>query len=304
VSGPGDLLGAIPYGGLLSGLLRLLLAEERREEFVGDLVEQAHAELRGRPPAQIGLWLWGQTLHSAPALLVARVRRLGRRAAGFAHPGAPRVAAGSLLLGARVEARSWSLPMAVSVSVHAVALSVAFLLTLGTQELQAPWVRVMFQKAFAPLAPTTTMAQEAPAPQPRRPHKVRLPLRPASLAAMAPAVPPLSAPVTGETPIEVREVQNVIVVLPPVVAEKRCLSCPPPKLPPAFVQLGVEQKVVVKTCVGAQGNVTSVDVVRGLGPLADASVVDTVRGWRFSPHSVGDHPVPFCYPTRFVFTMN
>jgi TonB family protein len=89
-----------------------------------------------------------------------------------------------------------------------------------------------------------------------------------------------------------------------VVAEKRCLSCPPPKLPPAFVQLGVEQKVVVKTCVGAQGNVTSVDVVRGLGPLADASVVDTVRGWRFSPHSVGDHPVPFCYPTRFVFTMN
>jgi hypothetical protein len=33
-------------------------------------------------------------------------------------------------------------------------------------------------------------------------------------------------------------------------------------------------------------------------------VVDTVRGWRFSPHAVGDHPVPFCYPTRFVFTMN
>jgi len=56
--------------------------------------------------------------------------------------------------------------------------------------------------------------------------------------------------------------------------------------------------------VGAQGNVASVDVLRGLGPLADASVVDTVRSWRFSPHSVGDHPVPFCYPTRFVFTMN
>jgi len=38
------------------------------------------------------------------------------------------------------------------------------------------------------------------------------------------------------------------------------------------VQLGVEQKVVVKTCVGAKGNVTSVNVLRGLGPLADASV--------------------------------
>jgi hypothetical protein len=81
--------------------------------------------------------------------------------------------------------------------------------------------------------------------------------------------PPLPAPITalGETPIEDPEVQNVVVVLPPAVADKRCLSCPPPKLPPAFVQLGVEQKVVVKTCVGAKGNVTSVNVLRGLGPL-------------------------------------
>jgi TonB family protein len=305
LSGRGDLLGSIPGGGLLSGLLRLLLAEERREEFVGDLVEQAHAELSDRPPAEIALWLWGQALHSAPTLLVARVRRFAR--AGF-HPGAPRVAAGSLLLGGRMEARSWPLPMAISVSVHAVAVSVLFVLTLGQmEELQAPWVRVGLHRAFARLAPTTSMAQELPAPQPRRHHRARLPLRPASPLAMEPVAPPLPAAIgeaSPETPIEDPEVRKVVVVLPPAVADKRCVSCPAPKLPPAFVQLGAEQKVVVKTCVGSQGNVTSVDVLRGLGPLADASVVDTVRSWRFTPHSVGDHPVPFCYPTRFVFTMN
>jgi outer membrane biosynthesis protein TonB len=60
----------------------------------------------------------------------------------------------------------------------------------------------------------------------------------------------------------------------------------------------------VKTCVGTRGDVTSVEVLSGLGPLADASVVGTVRGWHFAPPSVGDHPVPFCYPTRFLFTMN
>jgi TonB family protein len=60
----------------------------------------------------------------------------------------------------------------------------------------------------------------------------------------------------------------------------------------------------VKTCVGTAGDVTSVNVLHGAGVLADASVVDTVRAWRFSPPALGDHPVPFCYPTRFVFTMN
>jgi TonB family protein len=302
VSGPGDdLMGTVPFAGVLSGLLRLLLAEERRDEFVGDLVEQARDELDGRPAAEIGLWLWGQTLHSAPSLLAARVHRLARRAAGFHHPGAPRVASG-MLLGYRMEPRSWSVPMAVSVSVHAVALSVLFVLTLGQmEELNAPWIRVGMRNGFASLAPATTMAPETPAPQPRRHHRARLslPIAPPALAAA-----PVVTDAVSETPIEDPEVKEVIVLLPPVVADKRCISCPPPRLPPAFVHLGAQQNVVVKTCVGSQGNVTSVNVLRGLGPLADASVVDTVRGWRFSPHSVGDHPVPFCYPTRFVFTMN
>jgi TonB family protein len=304
VSGPGeDLLAAVPFGGLLSGVLRLLLAEERREEFVGDLVEQARTELCDQPAAQIGMWLWGQTLHSAPSLLLARARRLARRATGLSHPGGGRALAVGFV-GHEEEARSWSLPMAISVSVHAVVLSALFLVTLGQVELEGSWVPVHFKRALS-LAPAPTMAEQT-VPERRRPRKARLTPRPV-LAAIAPAVPaftPLRSDLLDEKPIEDPEVRNVVVILPPAVADKRCLSCPPPKLPPAFVHLGVQQRVEVKTCVGAQGNVTSVDVVRGLGPLADAGVVDTVRGWRFSPHSVGDHPVPFCYPTRFVFTMN
>ena len=299
-----DLLAAVPFGGLLSGVLRVLLAEERREEFVGDLVEQARADLADQPLPQIGLWLWGQTLHSAPSLLVARARRLARGATGLSHPGARPLPAVGSLLGYRAETRSWSLPMAISVSVHALALSVLFVATLGgMEELQAPWVRIGFPHPPSAAAALTIAPEVPPRLEARHHRKPRFTLRPIASVA-PPAFAPVASASLTEAPIEDPEVREVIVILPPVVADKRCVSCPKPTLPPAFVRLGAEQRIDVKTCVGARGNVTSVDVVRGLGPLADAGVVDTVRNWRFTPHSVGDHPVPFCYPTRFVFTMN
>ena len=295
----GDLLGAIPFGGVLSGLWRVLLAADRREEFVGDLVEQAHADLADRPPAEISLWLLGQTLHSAPALLVARARRLGRAARFPGGLGNRQIAGGApgLLLSYRAEQRSWSLPVAISVSVHAVVLFVAFVVTVEQlQEMQAPWIQVAMKRALAP-APVMAMAPPVPEqPAPRRPRKPRL------YPQVAPA--PIATPLATEVPIEDPVVREVVVLVPPAVAEKRCLSCPAPRLPPAYVRLGARQQVVVKTCVGSKGDVTSVNVVRGLGGAADAGVVDTVRSWRFTPHAVGDHPVPFCYPTRFLFTMN
>jgi TonB family protein len=297
---PGDLLGAIPFGGVLSGLWRVLLAADRREEFIGDLVEQAGADLSDRPPAEISLWLLGQTLHSAPSLLVARARRLARPGRLPGGLGSRQVAGGpGLLLGYRAEQRSWSLPMAVSVSAHAIALFAVFLFTVEQlQEIQAPWVRVDMKHAFAP---SLAMAPALPeAPPPRHARRLRM----TSQLAPAPIAAPLPPALTSEVPIEDPVVREVVVVVPPVVAEKRCLHCPAPQLPPAFVRLGARQQVDVKTCVGAKGNVTSVNVVRGLGGQADAGVVDTIRSWRFAPHAVGDHPVPFCYPTRFVFTMN
>jgi len=87
------------------------------------------------------------------------------------------------------------------------------------------------------------------------------------------------------------------------VAQKRCLSCPEPHLPAVFQQLGMEQQMLVRSCVDTRGAVTSVDVLRGLDPVVDTGVKKTVQAWRFSPHTLDGHPVPFCYTTRFVFAM-
>jgi TonB family protein len=65
----------------------------------------------------------------------------------------------------------------------------------------------------------------------------------------------------------------------------------------------MEQELLVKSCVNAGGTVTSVDVLRGLDPVVDTGVKKTIQGWRFSPHTVDGHPVPFCYTTRFIFAM-
>jgi hypothetical protein len=318
MSAPGDpdLLASVPFGGLLSRVLRLLVSADRREEFVGDLVEQANDQLSGSAPSQVGLWLWGQTLHSAPALIVLRVRRLAQRGTIISHSGGstrPIAAAGApgFLLGSRIEERSWSVPMVVSVSAHAIGLMVLVALTFGQiQEIEAPWVPVALSRAFAPLAPAAVVgptAVEVPEPRHHRKPKM-LPRTPAPAVEARPPWTETMIPSRWETldepPIEDPIERSIVIVLPPPVAEKRCLSCPAPRLPPAFVRLGSQQQMLVKTCVGSKGDVTSVNVVHGLGALADASIVDTVRGWRFSPHSVGDHPVPFCYPTRFVFTMN
>jgi TonB family protein len=319
---PGDLLGTIPLGRLLSRVLRLLVSSDRREEFVGDLVEQVNEERTGSSPWQIGLWLWGQTLHSAPSLLALRVRRLARRggllSSGFGRPQRRPVAPLGVLASERATARSWPVPMAVSVTVHALALFSLVGWTLRQiEEVEQPWVPVVISRALAPRGPLPLEATPARDPQPPRPARAEPRPRKARAATprpieRAPVPPPevlISPPAEWAADMDLwleheARPPAAPVALPPQVAEKRCLSCPPPRLPPAYVRLGAEQQILVKTCVDASGDVTSVDVLRGLGATADAGIVDTVRGWRFAPHSVDDHPVPFCYPTRFVFAMN
>jgi hypothetical protein len=75
---PADLLGALPGGALLARTLHLLAPADRRQEFIGDLIEEARS-LRGRSPSGVALWLWSQTLRSAPALLAGRVRAVARQ---------------------------------------------------------------------------------------------------------------------------------------------------------------------------------------------------------------------------------
>ncbi len=90
-------------------------------------------------------------------------------------------------------------------------------------------------------------------------------------------------------------------VLPPAVGAKQKLHAPDPELPEAFQRLGTVYNVMVKICVSAAGTVSGVTVLKGADPLIDASTVNTVKSWKFTPFTINNNPVPFCYATRFVF---
>ena len=63
---------------------------------------------------------------------------------------------------------------------------------------------------------------------------------------------------------------------------------------------GIEGTVAVKICVSPQGGVSSTTLLRGL-PLLDESVLNTIRGWRYKPFTVGGQAMPFCYVANFEF---
>jgi hypothetical protein len=285
------ILALVPFGGALSALLRLLLGDQR-EEFEGDLVEEARLRLRFSSRRTMAAWIWMQALRSVPSLLVLRARRW------LARPLTPALAGRPFSPGGR----ALPLSLAVSLSVHAVlvlmAVSWAF---FREDELEAPRPReiamAVFPEAAAPETPVVApAAQELPQVRRarRRMHASTEPtprIEPMPPAELPVAVIPVTVPSRPAPPVRV----------PIAVAEKQCVSCPAPQLPPAFARLGVEQQMLVKTCVGINGEVTSVDVLRGFDSNVSARVTETVRGWRLTPYALDGHPVPFCYPTRFIF---
>ncbi|MDX2019349.1 MAG: energy transducer TonB [Deltaproteobacteria bacterium] len=92
-----------------------------------------------------------------------------------------------------------------------------------------------------------------------------------------------------------------VAVVPPKVGAQRCLDCPLPQLPPAFLHVVSKATLVCKICVNKAGHVSSVDVRQGLSTALDAQVVNAVSAWRFAPITINDNPVPFCYPAVFVW---
>jgi hypothetical protein len=335
------LLARLPRGRLLSALSHLLLSSDQREEFLGDLVEEANLRLRVNDPSEVARWMWSQLLRSAPALVGGRIRRLAVRAQSL------RPAAG-VLVGSRAGHRGWPLSLAVSVSAHALVM----LVTASWVVWRVEEIEPVFALDIPPqvmLEPTEVDASdpvsaEAPAPstllqaRARRIKITRRPVPPPAPAAPAPASPlaaegqqtalahspepavddgppPPAAPaVTAGRSLLQKPVftsgggagpgwsQEQRVRLPPRVGEKRCLSCPTPQLPHPYARLGVGQEMVVRACVNVKGEVSSVEVLRGMSPVVDTRVTETVRGWRLAPYSLDGHPVPFCYNTRFLFT--
>jgi outer membrane biosynthesis protein TonB len=346
---PTPLLDGLPGGALLARVLRLCLCAERGEEFLGDLVEEAHLRLPTSSPRQVALWLWAQALRSLPPLLVLRLQRLA--AAALALGGRPLWGSAHgavVLVGSRVtHPRGLPLSLAVSVSTHALILVAALGWMFSRVDEVDPagphldlWAAAVLDAAEA-----TDLREGQPDPgQPapaRRPRPGRRRSQPAPSPAPAPTVSAsttTSAPTASHSAGTTSALTSTVPTLatpswdagiegaadrvrsqtadrfiddgelrprtnlPPRVAEKRCLSCPPPRLEGMQAWIASGRELVVRTCVNARGSVQSVDVVRGLNRRVDAEVTSTVRTWRLLPYRLDGRPVPFCYPIRFLFT--
>jgi hypothetical protein len=312
----------------LEALLGLVLPADRREEFLGDLCEEANRRAPRFGRAAAVVWMWLQALQSLPALVVLRVRRLGRPPAGLRAPGpvAPLAreevqGAFAAFLGASRGRRRRPLPLALSVVFHAGLAALAIRLTAWqVDEVQPPMVLAKFWAPRVAVAAPAPRPQQPQAPKPRaRPPVARA--RPATPAPMSPPSSP-SVPVTisgddkptiattivrddgcppGQPcpqPPERREVPAV----PPRVGQKACVDCPDPHVPGAILPPGGSVTMLVKICVDQRGLVSGLQVLRGIEPAVDAMVKRTLEGWRYSPYRIDEHPVPFCYVTRFQFS--
>jgi hypothetical protein len=325
---PGEapgMLATIPLGSLLAAVLRLAVPADRREEFLGDLIEEAHWRQARATLGDPAIWLWTQVLRSLPMLLGLRLRVL---AAGVWASPTPVRPGGGLLVAARGNQRGWPVSLAVSVSAHALVVVVALGWLFGRVEEVQPGlepVRTPFDVLASIVAdgaaadpPHETFAarsDDTSAPvSARRVRTIRRPQPMVSPAPQAASLPgneipgsggPATTALTSDPPAITRNAgENAAgpVALPPRIAEKRCLNCPSPQLPPAYAHLARGQDMVIRTCVSSAGEVTSVNVVRGFDSTVNREVTATVRHWRMVPYLLNGHPVPFCYATRFIFT--
>jgi hypothetical protein len=313
-------------------LLGLLLPRSRRDEFIGDLVEEAKLRAARQGDLEARRWLWRQVWRSCPSLVVARLRRLPSSAAvAVAMPSAAGAGMGGAFGGLVVRGQKRggrSLPLTVSVLVHVLVLTALVVRGMwGVDEVIAPSVLITFWQALPVPAPPLF---EPPGGGKR--HEVvrpeqrvqKTPVRPRPPTALPVAiVPAMDKPGDGPTdgpgtrPGHGTGDQDCpegssdcigngdpppIVVLPPRVGEKSCLSCALPQLPPAYMRFGTVQNILMRICVDADGHVSSTKILSGIGGAADDGVAATVARWRFAPYAVQGRPVPFCYVSRFVFT--
>ena len=89
----------------------------------------------------------------------------------------------------------------------------------------------------------------------------------------------------------------------PNVAMGQRLFSPDPPYTVAAQSAGIEGTVTAKICVNEAGNVSGVTLMRHMAMGMDASVVDTVKTWRFRPFVYNGRAVPFCYISNFVYAL-
>jgi hypothetical protein len=327
-------LASVPTGALIERLLAVVLPADRRDEFLGDLIEEARERLRCESRARTTLWLWGQALTSLPGLLLLRARRrLGPAERRVPTPpgGVPlsRVEAGrafqTFLGGSQGRPRRRPLAMAFAVTLHAALLAIGLFWNAFTvEELKVPTlaVPIFFPTIQAPADRPRGNGSKNPtpakAPRPTRSKTITQPVDRPDPKPAASNDPPVNHeqegppgepgdPGTGEGDCPPGapcggKIVELPKLLPPNIGERRCVDCPLPHLPPQISHLMARAELLMKICVNEKGAVTSTSVIRGIDAAADPGVQATVAGWRFSPMEVNGHPVPFCYVSRFVFT--
>lgn len=89
--------------------------------------------------------------------------------------------------------------------------------------------------------------------------------------------------------------------LPPHMGAGQKASGDEPPFPALLRRPGVVYRVLAKICVGTDGTVEKVTIMKGADSLLDQGVVSTVKTWRYRPLMANATAVPFCYPATFEF---
>jgi outer membrane biosynthesis protein TonB len=70
-------------------------------------------------------------------------------------------------------------------------------------------------------------------------------------------------------------------------------------LPEEYVQHGEEYHATISICVGADGAVSSVEILKPSIPIIDRQIPKVVPLWKYHPYLLDGKPTPFCYGTNY-----
>jgi hypothetical protein len=71
-----------------------------------------------------------------------------------------------------------------------------------------------------------------------------------------------------------------------------------PSLPGTLSRSGMMLWGLFRICVGADGHVTDVKVLKSADPMVDGEWINVIRRWEYRPFSIEGRAVPFCHASR------
>jgi hypothetical protein len=151
----------------------------------------------------------------------------------------------------------------------------------------------MIDAGSAPVetAPAPAMIEERKPEPPPTAAPATTPTKPAP-ARVAAAIP---APATATAPT--KAAPRAAVVVPPNAVKRTSGSLPTLK---TVVRPGMQvpKSLAAKICIGENGAVTSVQVLKVTGELAQA-FASSIRSWRYTPYKQGGVATPACFVNSF-----